>query len=85
LALIPVLRYAPSLYIWLHRRRIWRLHREIAELDFSVTGSPETKDTQRARLGELESQVRALRVPLPFEDEVYHLRSHLALLRARLA
>jgi len=83
-ALIPVLRYAPSLYIWLHRRRIWRLHREIAGLDFSVTGDPEMKEAHRARLAELESQVRTLRVPLPFEDEVYHLRSHLALLRTRL-
>jgi hypothetical protein len=85
LALIPVLRYAPSLYTWLHRRRIWRLHREIAELEFNVTDSPQTKDAHRARIAELESQVRALRVPLPFEDEVYHLRNHLALLRARLA
>ena len=84
LALIPILRYAPSLYTWLHRRRIWRLHREIAELDFRVSDAPEMKDAHRARLAELESQVRALRVPLPFEDEVYHLRSHLSLLRTRL-
>jgi hypothetical protein len=83
-ALIPVLRYAPSLYIWLNRRRIWRLHREIAELDFGVANSPQAKDAHRARLGELESQVRTLRVPLAFEDEVYHLRNHLALLRASL-
>lgn len=83
-ALIPVLRYAPGLYIWLNRRRIWRLHREIAELEFSVADSPERKDEHRTRLAELESQIRTLRVPLPFEDEVYHLRSHLALLRGRL-
>lgn len=84
LALIPILRYAPSLYTWLHRRRLWRLHREIAELDFRVSDAPQMKDAHRARLAELESQVRLLRVPLPFEDEVYHLRNHLALLHGRL-
>jgi TRAP-type uncharacterized transport system substrate-binding protein len=84
LALIPILRYAPSLYKWLHRRRIWRLHREIAELESDLSRHPDDQDAQdayRARLAEMEAKVRNLRVPLPFEDELYLLRSHLALLR----
>jgi TRAP-type uncharacterized transport system substrate-binding protein len=84
LALIPILRYAPGLYLWLNRRRIWRLHRELAELDSLSTERPESKEEHRARLAEIEAAVRELSVPLPFEDEVYHLRSHLALLHRRL-
>jgi TRAP-type uncharacterized transport system substrate-binding protein len=84
-ALIPILRYSPSLYLWLNRRRIWRLHRDIAELEYRSAGHPEQKDVHRALLAEIEAQVRELRVPLPFEDEVYHLRNHLTLLHSRLA
>jgi hypothetical protein len=85
LALIPILRYAPGLYLWLNRRRIWRLHRELADLDHLSAERPELKEEHRARLAEIEAAVRELRVPLPFEDEVYHLRNHLALLHTRMA
>lgn len=82
IALIPVLRYAPALYRWLHRRRIWRLHREIAELDAEL--ARDGAHDARERIARLESRVRSLSVPLPFEDEIYHLRNHLALMRERL-
>jgi len=82
IALIPVLRYAPALYRWLHRRRIWRLHREIAELDAEL--ARDGAHDARERIAHLESRVHSLSVPLPFEDEIYHLRNHLALLRERL-
>jgi TRAP-type uncharacterized transport system substrate-binding protein len=83
-ALIPILRYAPSIYSWLHRRRVWRLHREIADLELDFLQHAESKDEHKARQEQIEARVRELRVPLPFEDEVFHLRNHLALLKARI-
>ena len=86
LVLIPILRYAPATYKWLHRRRLWRLHRQLAELEHDVAGDKGAarRDEYRSRLNDIEAQVRALRVPLPFEDEVYLLRGHLALIRSAL-
>jgi TRAP-type uncharacterized transport system substrate-binding protein len=84
--LIPILRYAPAAYKWLHRRRLWRLHRQLAELehDLASDAARERRDELRSRANDIEAQVRALRVPLPFEDEVYLLRGHLALIRSAL-
>ena len=86
LVLIPILRYAPATYKWLHRRRLWRLHRQLAELGHDVAGDKgaERRGEYRSRLNDIEAQVCALRVPLPFEDEVYLLRGHLALIRSAL-
>ena len=36
------------------------------------------------RLDEIEDKVNNLNVPLSHADEVYHLRSHIALVRAKL-
>jgi uncharacterized protein len=85
-ALIPILRYAPAAYRGLHRGRLWRLHRELSDLEHDLDADPSGSrlDGHRARLGQIERRVRSLRVPLPFEDELYHLRAHLGLLRSRL-
>lgn len=83
--LIPILRFAPVIYLWLHRHRIWRLHRELTalELELAADGTA-VRDDLAHRLAVLEDQVSALFVPLPFENELFHLRNHLHLLRQRL-
>ncbi len=109
-ALIPILRFAPPSYAWLHRRRLWRLHRALADLERDVADDAQAasphdeaahaplhggqdaavaarararRDAER-RLARIESQIASLELPLPFEDEVYLLKAHAALLRDRI-
>jgi len=80
----PLLRFAPALYGWSMRRRVFRLYGELklieAELDAHATDAA----TLLRRLDHLEERADHLQVPLAFAQTLYHMRSHIGLARARL-
>jgi TRAP transporter TAXI family solute receptor len=80
----PLLRFAPALYGWSMRRRVFRLYGELklieAELDAHATDSA----TLLRKLDHLEERADHLQVPLAFAQTLYHMRSHIGLARARL-
>ncbi len=80
---IPVVRYAPSLYGWRVRSRIYKRYGELKFLEADVETEPE-RHTQAEWLDKLEAIVRSInRIPAPlmFSDMLYTLRSHVALVR----
>jgi TRAP-type uncharacterized transport system substrate-binding protein len=77
--LLPAFRYAPALYRWRVRARILRWYTELRQLE---AGPPSEASLERVE--EIERGVRSIRVPIGYAGEVYHLRSHCALVRAAL-
>jgi TRAP-type uncharacterized transport system substrate-binding protein len=89
-ALIPVIGFTSRLYRWLAVRRIVRLHRALGGLERELAQSEDTAQLARhqARLSEIESVVRTLKVAPPFEVDLHRLRIHLRMVqdhRGRMA
>jgi TRAP-type uncharacterized transport system substrate-binding protein len=85
--LIPLLRFAPQIYNWRIRRRIYYWYGELKRLEASAKRAP-GQDGRAARLTELdriEAAVDNMPVPLGFADRLYELRQHIEVTRRRLA
>jgi TRAP transporter TAXI family solute receptor len=81
--LIPVIRFAPAIYGWRVRSRIYRRYGELKFLEADVESDPK-RHTQQEWLDKLEGIERGINripVPLAFSDMLYTLRSHLMLVR----
>jgi uncharacterized protein len=87
--LIPLSRILPPIYTWRIRSRIYRWYGQLRDVE-KQTQIPKTERSTRLdqdmfeRLDEIEDKVNNLNVPLSHADEVYHLRSHIAMVRAKL-
>ena len=81
--LIPVIGVAPRLYRWLHVRRIDQAHRTLGTLERHLTQSAGRSRLceYRARIAEVESAVRLLKVPRPFEVDLQRLKIHLRMVQ----
>ena len=82
-ALIPVIGFASRLYRWLAVRRIVRLHRALGGLERELAQSEDKAQLaqHQARLSQIESAVRTLKVAPPFELDLHRLRIHLRMVQ----
>ncbi len=87
--LFPLSRVVPPLYTFRIRSRIFRWYGRLRELEDEAARIAADTSTDRAtllqRLTELDDHVGGLNVPLSHADELYALRSHIALVRRRLS
>jgi hypothetical protein len=82
--LIPLSRLIPPLYTFRVRSRIFRWYRNLRLIEQEVEERSRARAELVASLDKLESRVASIRVPLAYTDELYSLRSHIDLVRARL-
>ena len=84
--LLPLLRALPGLYVWRMRRRVFRHYAAIRAIDeeAAATRDPARLEVLARRLEELDREIAALRLPLPYRDLAYTARLHIDLLRKRL-
>jgi hypothetical protein len=82
--LIPVSRLVPPLYRFRVRSRIFRWYRNLRLIEAELEEGERPRDELVASLDKLESRVSSIRVPLAYADELYSLRQHIDLVRARL-
>jgi hypothetical protein len=80
----PLLRFAPALYGWSMRRRIFRLYGELKLIEVDLEMHRGDASELLRRLDHLEARADHMRIPLAFAQILYHLRSHIALARERL-
>jgi TRAP transporter TAXI family solute receptor len=80
----PLLRFAPSLYGWSMRRRVFQLYGDLKLIEADLEAHPGDSASLLRRLAHLEERADHLRVPLAFAQILYHMRSHIGLARARL-
>jgi TRAP transporter TAXI family solute receptor len=82
--LIPLSRVVPPVYEFRVRSRIFRWYRQLRQIEDRL-GRDETPAAELlAELERLEAKARGVAVPLSHTDELYELRSHIALVRVRL-
>ena len=82
--LVPVFSYAPKLYLWLLRRRILGLYRELRAVEHGLSdGLPSSElATYRTDLDRIDRASKVL--PMRHSDLFFALRTHIDLVRARL-
>lgn len=82
--LIPILKFAPALYSWRIRSRIYRRYGELKFLEAEVEANPErhSREEWLEKLDRIEDDVHHIPTPLAFTDMLYTLRVHLGLVRA---
>ena len=83
--MLPMFKIMPPLYRWRMRSRIYRWYDQLETLDMALIKDPEV-DMQalRKELSDLDMEVRAIKVPLSFSDQLYHLRQHIHFVQQHL-
>jgi TRAP-type uncharacterized transport system substrate-binding protein len=82
--LIPLSRLVPPLYVFRVRSRIFRWYRNLRLIEYELEEHGRSREELLASLDKLEARVAAVTVPLAYVDELYALRQHIDLVRARL-
>ncbi len=83
--LIPLGRVVPPLYSFRIRSRIFRWYRQLRQIEDSLSAGNRPTAELTEELDRLDAKVERITVPLSYTDELYSLRSHIALVRTRLA
>jgi len=76
--LLPLSKVMPPLYRWRIRSRIYRWYAELNRIDLALLEGFD--QTLQDDLERIESEIRKVRVPLPYAEELYELRLHVALM-----
>jgi TRAP-type uncharacterized transport system substrate-binding protein len=81
--LLPMLRFAPVMYDWLEKRRVYRLYSELRHIeDEMFFAAPDgTQKNFIERLDRLKDRASRLSVPIPFKPQVYALRVYIDMVR----
>ncbi len=82
--LIPLSRVIPPLYVFRVRSRIFRWYRHLRRIEDMHEKKQTPAKELLADLDRLDAQTSRIRVPLAYADQLYALRSHIDLVRARL-
>jgi TRAP-type uncharacterized transport system substrate-binding protein len=85
--LVPIIKFAPSLYGWRVRSRIYKRYGELKFLEAELEAEPAKLGRAEwlARLDAIEADVNRIPTPLAFSDMLYTLRSHIDLVRDTVA
>ena len=84
---LPLFHYLPLLYKWNMRRRLLYWYSQLKALEAFFDASPSDKhliETQ-TEVERIEDAVSHIRFPLTFSDQVYNLRSHIDIVRRKIA
>jgi TRAP transporter TAXI family solute receptor len=81
--LIPLFKFAPQIYGWRVRSRIYRRYGELKFLENRVNEDPgrHTRAEWLEKLETIEKDASTIRTPLTFTDMLYTLRGHIDLVR----
>ena len=81
--LLPVARFAPTVYYWRIRSRIYRWYGELKFLELEVMERFNAADLESyvERLKDLEKRACTRPLPIAFTSEVYTLRQHIDMVR----
>jgi hypothetical protein len=83
--LLPLSRILPPLYQFRIRSRVFRWYGQLREIEQRAIEKTQPLDGLLNELNELEARVGKIAVPLSYADELYALRDHIDLVRAKLS
>ncbi len=81
--LLPLSRVVPPLYQFRIRSRVFRWYAQLRAIEHAIGSRP--ADELARELDTVEQRVGEVSVPLSYADELYALRSHIAMVRQKLA
>jgi TRAP-type uncharacterized transport system substrate-binding protein len=83
----PLFRLLPVFYNWITRRRLFHWYAQLKALEASFDADPVDKylAEKQAKIEQIEDAVSHIRIPLTFSDQVYNLRSHIDIVRRKIA
>ena len=83
---LPLFRLLPLAYNWLTRRRLFYWYAQLKALEASFDG-PMAKhlSEKKAEIERIEEAVSHISFPLTFSDQLYNLRSHIEIVRRKIA
>lgn len=83
---LPLLKFAPTIYSWRVRSKIFRCYGDLKFLENELRGryDPALAEKYADRLDRIEQDASTLKIPLAFSDLLYTLREHINLVRAEL-
>jgi hypothetical protein len=81
--LFPLFKFAPQIYGWRVRSRIYRRYGELKFLENEINENPglHTRAEWIEKLDRIEADASHIRTPLTFSDILYTLRGHIDLVR----
>ena len=84
---VPLFRFLPQLYNWVTRRRLffWYGQLKTLEASFEANSNDQHLTEKQAEIERIEHAVSHIRFPLTFADQVYTLRSHIDIVRRKIA
>lgn len=86
--LVPMGRFIPAMYSWIIRRRLLRWYDRLKSLERTLSRSdttPAQLTKANDELQTIDEAVSRLRIPRPFSDQLYELRTHINLVEQRLS
>jgi uncharacterized protein len=85
--LLPLMRIVPIVYNWNVRRRLVSWYRQLKNLEGRIDSGAADHDMPALldEMARIESNVRMIRVPSYYSDQLYELRLHVDFVRQRLA
>ena len=84
---LPLFHYLPLLYKWNMRRRLLYWYGQLKALEASFDASLSDKHLleKQIEIERIEDAVSRIRFPLTFTDQLYNLRSHVDIVRRKIA
>jgi TRAP transporter TAXI family solute receptor len=84
--MFPLFKIVPPLYRSRVRSKIYRWYRDLDAIDHALADRTAGADPAdlRGELDRIEDEVRRINVPPPYRKELYHLRTHIDLLRTKV-
>lgn len=82
--LFPVVKFAPTVYGWRVRSRIFKRYGELKFLEADVEAGSGDRAAWLERLDRIDHDVHRIPAPLAFSDMLYTLRSHIDLVRSAI-
>jgi TRAP-type uncharacterized transport system substrate-binding protein len=81
--LLPIVKFAPTIYSWRVRSRIYRRYGELKFLETEVDANPDkhSRAEWMQKIDAIEAGINRITTPLAFADMLYTLRSHIGLVR----
>ena len=83
----PLSRFLPVVYQWIMRRRLMYWYGKLKALESSFDADPTNKylREKKIEIERIEDAVSHIRFPLSFTDQLYNLRSHIDIVRRKIA
>ena len=84
---LPTFRFLPVFYQWVMRRRLmhWYAKLKALEASFDINANAISLPETKIEIERIEDAVSHIRFPLTFTDQLYNLRSHIDIVRRKIA